>query len=149
MKPIFFLLVFALIAGVFRAQTTIGNDTSKTPLVKKPSTAKHKVLLIPFDNKMYMSEIDHVINAETKQNQNEIRWGFKDGIDEQLHKKLKSKYEVVSLMEDTAKNKKDLAMIYSGIGYKYDKVPSQKITKRRPAITSRVVRFPKGKLSMR
>jgi hypothetical protein len=107
------------------AQTTINNDENspKSPAVKNET--KHKILLIPFDNKLYMSEIDHVINAETKQNQNEIRWSFKDGVDNALSKKLKSKYDVVSLIEDTTKNKKELQMIYSGVGYKYDKVPPQ------------------------
>lgn len=73
-----------------------------------------------------MSEIDHVINSETKQTQNQIRWDFKDGIDEALFKELKGKYDVVSLIEDTAKNKKEIAMVEAGVGYKFDKVPDQK-----------------------
>jgi hypothetical protein len=122
-----FTLLFALIlSGVVFSQTTI-NDTEKKPksLVTTSST-KHKVLLIPFTNKLYLSEIDHVINAETNQTQKEIRWEFKDGLDEALYKQFKSKFDVVSLIEDTVKNKKEIALAEAGIGYKYDKVPDQK-----------------------
>ncbi|MBC7863983.1 MAG: hypothetical protein IAF38_13485 [Bacteroidia bacterium] len=119
-------LLFVLFSGAIFSQTTISNDTAKKSVfATNPITTKHKILVLPFNNKMYMSEIDHVINAETKQNQKEIRWGFKDGIDEQLCKKLKSKYDVVSLIEDTVKNKKEIGMVIAGVNYSYDKVPVQ------------------------
>lgn len=122
-----------ILAGVlsftgFVAQTTIGHDTSQPGKLTTAGSAKagkHKILIVPFNNKMYMSEIDHVINSETKQDQKQIRWEFRDKMDEQLYKKLKSKYEVVSLLEDTSKNRKEIAMVASGVGYKFDKIPDQ------------------------
>lgn len=73
-----------------------------------------------------MSEIDHVIYNETKKNQKEIRWSFQDKIDQVLYNKFKSKYEVKSLIEDTVKNSESLKMVFSGVGFRFDKVPDQK-----------------------
>jgi hypothetical protein len=118
-----FLLILSLELG---AQTTINfNQKNNTSANDKP-VSSHKVLLIPFENKMYMSEIDHVINNHTNKLQKEIRWSFKDKIDEVLYRKFKTKYEVVSLVEDTLRNREELKMIYQGIGYRFDKIPDQK-----------------------
>jgi hypothetical protein len=115
---VFFLTTFiSLISG----QTTIGTENPKD----KPSTAKHKVLILPFGDKMYRSDIDQSIAKEKKLNQKEIRFVFQDAVDDWLYKKISARFEVVSLFADTAKFKKDLTLLYSGLGYSYDKVPSQ------------------------
>jgi len=86
---------------------------------------KHKVMVIPFEPKLYMSEIDHKINAETKFNQKEIKEAFRKGINAELTRALKQKYEVVDLLKDTAKYKKDIINIYKNITFSYEKVPDQ------------------------
>ena len=53
---------------------------------------KHKVMVIPFESKLYMSEIDHKINAETKLSQKEIKEAFRKGINAELARALKQKY---------------------------------------------------------
>lgn len=109
------------------SQSTLNIDSTKNSFnTSATSFTKHKILIVPFNSKMYMSEIDHVINAETNQNQKQIRYAFQDAIDAQLYRTLKTKFEVVSLFEDTAKNKKEIALVISGVGYKYDKIPEQK-----------------------
>ncbi len=126
MKLQLFFILFSCLTVVSSAQTTREEDDQNKP--KSPVTKtsdKHKVLIVPFSNRLYLSEIDHVINAETKQTQKEIRWQFKDGLDAALFKQLKSKFEVVSLIDDTAKNKNELRMIEASVGYKYDKIPDQ------------------------
>ena len=55
---------------------------------------KHKVMVIPFEPKLYMSQIDHKINAETKLNQKEIKETFRKSVNAELAKALKQKYEV-------------------------------------------------------
>lgn len=89
------------------------------------SQIKHKVMVIPFEPKLYMSEIDHRINAETKLNQKEIKEAFRKGINTELVKALKQKYEVLDLFKDTAKCKKDILSIYKNISFSYEKVPDQ------------------------
>lgn len=86
---------------------------------------KHKIMIIPFENKMYLSEIDFMINKETKMNAKQIKAAMRDGINEQLYKKLKPKMPVVDLLEDTVKTKADLANIYQYLAYQYQKIPNQ------------------------
>jgi len=103
---------------------------NKTLNKNKPSEreapAKHKVMLIPFEPKLYMGEVDRTINAETKLSAREIRFKFRDGLNDQLYKAFKvAKYNVVDLMEDTVKYRKDLEGVYQYLSYEYLKVPDQ------------------------
>jgi hypothetical protein len=83
-------------------------------------------MLIPFEPKLYNSEIDYQINKETKLTGKEIKYKFRDGMNEQLYKAFKgSKYSVVDLMEDTVKYKKETEAIYQLLSYEYMKVPDQ------------------------
>ncbi len=126
MRHILFLL--ALLSGVkVYSQTTIGHESQPKDKSERMPIAvkKHKILLIPFEPKMYMSEIDHKINAETEWNQKQIRAAFREGVDDQLYKALKQHFEVLSLLDDTTKYKKDLNKIYGNITYKYEKIPDQ------------------------
>ncbi|MBL7934779.1 MAG: hypothetical protein JNM51_03110 [Bacteroidia bacterium] len=91
----------------------------------KETLAKHKIMLIPFENRMYLSEIDFMINKESKLSAKQIKAVMRDGLNEQLYKKLKPKMPVVDLLEDTTKTKKDLENIYQYLSYQYLKVPNQ------------------------
>ena len=82
-------------------------------------------MVIPFEPKLYMSQIDHKINAETKLTQKEIKETFRKGISAELAKALKQKYDVLDLEKDTAKYKKDIINIYKNITFNYEKVPDQ------------------------
>lgn len=90
------------------------------------TASQEKIMLIPFENKMYMSEIDYYINKETKLNQKQIRYMFRDGLNDQLyHAFKKRKFEVIDLMSDTVKYQKDLKKIYGNISYDFVTVPDQ------------------------
>ncbi len=89
------------------------------------SQAKFKVMIIPFEPKMYMSQIDHKINAETKLTQKQIKEVFRKGVNNELSGVLKKNFEVLDLLKDTTKYKKDLFAIYKSLTYSYDKVPDQ------------------------
>lgn len=92
----------------------------------REAAASHKVMLIPFEPKLYFSEIDRSVNKETGMSAKEIKHRFRDGINEQLYKAFKaSKYNVVDLMDDTTKYKKDIEGIYQFLSYQYQKVPDQ------------------------
>lgn len=95
------------------------------PADTKEALSKHKAMLIPFENRLYLSEIDHLINKDTKLSAKQIKAAFRDGLDEQLYKKLKSRMGVVSLLDDTTKTKKDLENIYQYLSFDYQKVPDQ------------------------
>jgi hypothetical protein len=93
---------------------------------KVPPPGKHKIMLIPFEPRLYMSEIDHALNKESKLTAKQIKAVFRNGINEQLYKSLKSGYMVVDLMDDTVKTKKDLSSIYQHLNLQYMRVPDQK-----------------------
>lgn len=108
-------------AFAFAQHTTINNKSNE----KAPAPGKHKIMLIPFEPRMYMSEIDYAINAETKLSGKQIKAAFRDGINEQLYKAFKTQHLVVDLLDDTVKTKKDLENVYQYLSYEYMKVPDQ------------------------
>ncbi len=61
MRSIFCLISFILCLNLKAQDKTIGSGN-------KPATTaantKHKIMLIPFENRMYLSEIDFMINKE-------------------------------------------------------------------------------------
>jgi hypothetical protein len=86
---------------------------------------KHKIMIVPFEPRLYMSQVDHKFNAETKQTQKQIRETFRRGVNKELESALKKNYEVLDLMKDTAKYRKELHGIYRSLTYSFDKVPDQ------------------------
>jgi hypothetical protein len=125
-----FLLASFLYSPLFAQNTTIGENKPDEKV--KSGLGKQKVLLIPFDPKMYMSDIDRSINRETKMEFVQIRALFRAGIDNQLWTLFKPNYSVISLLKDTSRTKIDLQFIYRSTGYKYtvtegkEKVSDQK-----------------------
>jgi len=116
-------VIFLFSILVSNAQhTTINNNKGE----KAPPPGKHKIMLIPFEPRLYMSEIDYAINKESKLSGKQIKAVFRDGINEQLYKSLKAQHQVVDLMDDTVKTKKDLGDIYQYLALEYMKVPDQK-----------------------
>lgn len=118
-------LLLTILSGFLCCASTLAQTTINTK-DKTPVAVTHKVMLIPFEPRLYMSEIDHHINAETKMSAKQIKYTFRDGINEQLFKSFKNvKYGVVDLMEDTVKYKKDIEGIYQFLNYEYMKIPDQ------------------------
>jgi len=115
-------VIFLVIISVLQAQhTTINNKSGE----KAPAPGKHKIMLIPFEPRLYMSEIDFALNKESKLSARQIKNTFRDGINEQLYRSLKSQHMVVDLLDDTVKTKKDLGDIYQYLSLEYMRVPDQ------------------------
>ncbi len=123
MKVIYFLLGLSFFSRPLVGQTTTIGQKSKS---ERENVSTHKALIIPFEPRLYMSEIDMGINAETKLSAKEIKYKFRDGLNEQLYKAFKSSgINAVDLMEDTAKYRKDIEGIYQHLNYDFQKVPDQ------------------------
>lgn len=123
MKINFYITVFLFFSILTKSQNTTLSPKKTT---EKEVASAHKVMLIPFEPKLYMGEVDRFINAETKLSSREIRYKFRDGLNDQIYKAFKaSKYNVVDLMEDTVKYKKELEGVYQYLTYEYLKVPDQ------------------------
>src|ERR1043165_2355726 len=72
-----------------------------------------KICIVPFEPKLYMSEIDKKINEQNKWEWETIRENFRRQLDTQLKLKLQSSaYPVVSFYADSAKMAKDLEYTY-------------------------------------
>ena len=119
----FFLLSLLLIITCAHAQEKTMNTDKKN--TERDAASKNKIMLIPFENKMYLSEIDAKINQESKLSAKQIKAMMRDGLNEQLYKKLKGTMSVVDMLEDTAKTQKDLGNIYQYLAYQYQKTPNQ------------------------
>lgn len=122
MRSIFCLLSVIVCLTVKSQDKTISSGNKPTT---KEAVSKHKIMIVPFENRMYLSEIDFMINKETKLTAKQIKATMRDGLNEQFYKKLKSKMPVVDLLDDTTKTKKDLEDIYQYLSYQYLKVPDQ------------------------
>jgi hypothetical protein len=113
--------------SAFSQNDTRGGNAKKEEQLKTP-VEKKKVLIIPFDPKMYMSDIDRSINRETKMTFPQIRDALRFGLNNQLVSAFKTNYTVISLLRDTVKTKADLAFIYRATGYKYTVTQGQEKT---------------------
>lgn len=124
MKNNVFILVFFLFTLSVEAQDGTRASGKKN---EREVASTHKVLLVPFEPKLYLGEIDRYIHMETNLSAREIKNKFRDGLNEQLFKAFKSsKYGVIDLMDDTVKYKKDLEGLYQYLSYDYLPVPDQK-----------------------
>ena len=121
------IAIFYLASCVFNTANAQDKTihTNNPPASSREVVSKHKIMVIPFENRMYLSEIDFQINKESKLTAKQIKATMRDGMNEQLYKKLKAKMGVVDLMEDTVKTKKDLENIYQYLSFEYQKVPDQ------------------------
>ncbi len=122
-------------------------NTGTKPSAGKEVITKNKIMLIPFENKMYLSEIDANINQESKLSAKQIKAVMRDGMNEQLYKKLKAKMSVVDMIDDTTKTKKDLENIYQYLSYQYQKTPNQENYKA-PSNEKEVKNVDKGQLAV-
>ncbi len=113
-KVVFFFLSF-LITLVSAAQEGVKNSAA----AKKEITGK--IMIVPFEPKMYMSEFDQKFNEPTKWNFNQIREYFRHQLDSQLKLKFQSiASPVVSFYIDSAKTAKDLDYIYKSTAISFD-----------------------------
>jgi len=118
-------LAFALLFPVFcfSQNSTYSSDEKKKDISGSDIEKGQKVLIIPFEPKLYNSEIDQNLNKETKMNFNQIRYTFRSGLDFSISNTFQKKYKVISLMNDTAAASSFLRYIYESIGYSYDLLP--------------------------
>lgn len=100
---------------------SFGQEGVRTGAEKKELTGK--IMIVPFEPKMYMSDIDQKINAQTKWNSATIIENFRHQLDNQLKLKFQSVLSpVVTFYVDSAKTSKDLDYIYKSSAICFDPV---------------------------
>jgi len=86
-----------------------------------PDTLYHRVMIIPYDQKMYLSDADTDIGKKSGYDLEEVRRRFRLGLDISLHASMEDSFGSYPILRDTASQaREDLAMIYQSIGYYYD-----------------------------
>ncbi len=116
LKKYFSFLLFIPLCTFSFAQE--GTRTNTTP----GKSVTGKICIVPFEPKLYMSEIDQKINQQTKWDWETIRENFRQQLDAQLKLKLQTTYSVLSFYADSAKMAKDLEYTYKSTDLAYDLV---------------------------
>jgi hypothetical protein len=89
-----------------------------------------RVLIIPFEPKMYISSADKEIANRTNLTHQEIRENMRYGISNQMKHAVGKGMKSVSLMHiDTGDVGRDLGYIYNSIGYKYKPLPAEDVAR--------------------
>ncbi len=127
-KFFFLFIVFATSAISFAQEGTRNAEPTG-------KISSGKICLVPFEPKLYMSEIDQKINQQTKWDWETIRENFRHELDAQLKLKLQSTFSVLSFYADSAKMAKDLDYAYNSTSLSYD--PVNKPTDAKAANTSK------------
>lgn len=125
LSRILFLLIFQLTVLCSIAQEGTRNTGTATAPIGK-------IMLVPFEPRLYMSEIDMKINQQTNWKFEKIRENFRKQLNDQLKTKLKSIAPVVSFYSDSTKMAKDLAYIYRSTTLRYDLLSEPTPTKPQP-----------------
>lgn len=112
-----FCILFLFITLTVFSQVGVRN----TPAGKKEITGK--LMIVPFEPKLYMSEFDQKFNEQTKWTFNQIREYFRHQLDSQLKLKFQSILSpVVSFYNDSIKTAQDLDYIYKSTTISFDLV---------------------------
>ena len=118
------LFLFSEFSAQENAFQKKGNVKSDREVYSEGQQGYSKVLIIPFESKMYISSADQEIANRTHLSHQEIRENLRYGISTQIRHAVGKGMKPVSLMHiDTVDVGRDLGYIYNSIGYKYKPVP--------------------------
>lgn len=136
-------LLFCLIA--LMSMTTIFAQNNTTGSLNEPAvSSKPSVLVIPFESKMYMSDIDRDLAQNHQMNFQEIKAKFRAALDREVYIALKNYYNPLSFYSiPPNESRKELGYIYNSIGYKYELVPEEVVVKKENAGTKLIGKFKK------
>ena len=102
------------------------------------------VLVIPFESRMYLSDIDRDLGEANELNFQDIKAKFRAALDRQLFIALKPYYNPLSFFRISPQESEvELGYIYNSIGYQYELVPEEEDVKKKNAATKILGRFKK------
>jgi hypothetical protein len=120
MKNLLNLLALLLLLSntLFAQDKTI---TYKTQTESFGPVKQGKIMLIPFDDRMYFSEFDREIAASNNIDFNDIRAVFRKAIDTALYSQLLTDHSIVALLyKFHPDHETDLFKLYDITGYNYE-----------------------------
>ncbi len=124
-KLIICVFIFVGAIAINAQNTTTGNSEDKV-VSYKPS-----VLVVPFESKMYISDIDKDLAIKNEMNFQDIKAKFRAALDREIFIALKKYYNPLSFYSiEPQESRKELAYIYNSIGYKYEVIPEEVVVKK-------------------
>lgn len=123
-KAVLLLLLLSSFLPSAIAQNTTLSIESQSIDTGFASSSKTAVLIIPFERKMYNSEIDRELATENHLSFNEISTLFRDGLSKALFIAFKEneKSRKVFVLDKSAETIENTAYVYSSIGYHYQEI---------------------------
>ena len=120
-KKIFFLILILTANHIVKGQGIPSFDEFEVYTQDKDN----KILIIPFENKMYASAIDNELAEFNSLKYNEIKEEIKKGISSQILLAIDNKTPAISMVHHKDSTSEVLNYIYNSIGLKYDKVKTK------------------------
>ena len=118
MNKVYTLILMILICFVSSGQEIPSLDEFEVYTQDKDN----KILIIPFENKMYASAVDNEIAAYNRINYMDVKEELKKGISSQILLKISNKTPAISMIHHKDSVSEVLNYIYNNIGLKYEKV---------------------------
>jgi hypothetical protein len=129
MKKLILCLLASASTIISVAQSTTTGDVTE-PII----TNKKSVLVIPFESKMYLSDIDRDLAQKNEMNFQEIKAKFRAALDREIFIALKAYYNPLSFYSfEPKESRAELAYIYNSIGFKYEVMPEEVVVEKESA----------------
>ena len=125
---LFFLILYIIFP--FKGVT---QENSTDPFEIYTQDKDNKILIVPFESKMYASSIDKEIAIANNMQYIEVKEAIKKSVSEQILLSLSQKTPAVSLAHHQDSANKMLNYIYNSIGFKYDLVKTKDTVQTQPS----------------
>lgn len=126
--------------------TLFAQNNTTGSLEEPVASSKSSVLIVPFESKMYISDIDRDLAQNHKMNFQQIKAKFRAALDREVFIALKKYYNPQSFYSIPPEDsRKELGYIYNSIGYKYELVPEEVVVKKENVGTKLIGKFKKKK----
>lgn len=137
-------LLFVAISTI----NTYAQNNTMGSAVTAENNGKSKVLIIPFEPKLYISDIDNQLAKENEMNFQDIKAKFRAALDQNIFISLKEYYSPLSFYMIPEQDAiKELSYIYNSIGYKYEVMPEEEVVEKESAGKKLMGKFKKSKRS--
>jgi hypothetical protein len=125
MKSVLTFIVIVTIAfPVFSQNSTTGKTDEGL-------ANKQNVVVVPFESKMYISDIDKDLAQKNAMSFHEIKAKFRAALDQNIFIKLKPYFSPFSFYTiDQQEAQKELSYIYNSVGYKYTVIEKEEVVKK-------------------
>ncbi len=136
-------IIICLFAVVSILSASAQNSTTGK---SEPSgvNGKTSVLVIPFESKMYLSDIDRDLGKANELNFQDIKAKFRAALDREIFIALKAYFNPLSFYAiEPQESRAELGYIYNSIGYKYEVVPEEEVVKKESAGKKLIGKFKK------